>query len=94
LLKDLIYAASFNLLGICDNRYLKSGLRQHGISQSFSIKGLEDLYNYISKHKRDLDAISNKLSNLPERIHYPDMKIIDMYFFQYSQKIAQYKSAA
>lgn len=70
------------------DRYFKNSAKQLNIEQTFTKKSINGLCRLYEKHKIDLETIRNNIQI--GNIKYPQMKIIDMAFFQmgleYSKK--------
>lgn len=66
------------------DRFLVKGLRKHGIKPAtLSVKGIVSLVEFYNAHREKVDPLSKETKiNRNNEIHYPPMKIIDMYFWQ------------
>lgn len=58
------------------DRFLKIGLRESHLLQSFSKKGIDIALNEFAASNQ------KKLNSLCQKLKYPPMKILDMYFWQ------------
>ncbi|MBD64737.1 MAG: hypothetical protein CME62_05995 [Halobacteriovoraceae bacterium] len=78
------------------DRYYKAGLKNCGIKQSFSLKGLQELFEYVSQAKINFKKTSKVLEKNSGGLKYPEMKMVDMYFFQSARKpyLSEIKIAA
>lgn len=77
--------ASKILLGVYGNvpaydRYLRDGLKLHGINQQFTEAALIELVDFYNQNKEDFEKSQHSFKR--DGTFYPPMKLIDMYFWQ------------
>lgn len=64
------------------DRYFIDGLKEMKMQHTgFNEASLNELFNFIDKNKEEIDQ-AQKLIMTKIQIHYPLMKILDMYFWQ------------
>ncbi|BBP43118.1 hypothetical protein [Thiosulfativibrio zosterae] len=64
------------------DRYVKQGMSAEEVTQAISEKGLKSLINFCKNKKDKIHALSNIMRLKDDNnLHYPPMKIIDMYFW-------------
>ncbi len=64
------------------DRYFKDGLKEKQMEhRSFNKASLNELFDFIDRNKNEIES-AQKLIKIKTQIHYPIMKILDMYFWQ------------
>lgn len=63
------------------NTECKKGKNKENLSNTFSEKSIKELCNFYDTHSKDLEAIRKEMK-INHKIKYPQMKLIDMGFWQ------------
>ena len=67
------------------DEYFKKGIRKSKIaSGTFSENSIKDLIKYYEENSSDIEKASSKI-RIDKRLKYPQMKVIDMMFWQYGK---------
>jgi hypothetical protein len=75
------------------DRYFIDGLKEMEMRHSsFNEASLNELFHFIDDNKKEID-LAQKLIKTKTQIHYPLMKILDMYFWQigYDKEVKEKK---
>ncbi len=79
----LISKIILGTLGCCPafDRYFNDGVKRHNFSfTTFNETSFDDIFNFIDEYKTELLKLQNELK-LSQGLHYPLLKLVDIYFW-------------